>query len=285
MGAGVKLAGLVALVLVAFAANSVLNRAAVGGGHIDALSFAVLRVVSGAIALVLLALLRDRRFRLSGAGGPGGALSLALYLIGFSLAYVGLNSGVGALILFGGVQVVMFAGALVAREPVPPLRWIGAAVALGGLVLLVWPEGGAAPPFGAALLMAAAAVGWGLYSLIGRRSGDPLRATAANFVLAVPPVALMLALPGFDGGITGAGAALAVVSGVVTSGCGYALWYAVLPRLSAALAALLQLLVPVLATAGGVLFLGEAVSLRLVLASALVLGGVALGVLASRRRG
>jgi len=277
---------IVGLVLLAFAGNSVLTRAGVGGGQMGAMPFAALRLASGAGALALMVLWRDGRFAFGGVGRLNGVLSLILYLIGFSAAYVSLDSGVGALILFGGVQVVMFTGALIARETVPPARWLGAALALGGLAWLLWPAGTAAPSLWHAALMAAAALGWGLYSLIGRQSGDPLAATAANFVLATPPiVAVMLLWPSetTSAPITAAGVALAIASGVVASGLGYALWYTVLPRLAAASAALLQLTVPVLAALGGMVFLAEPLTARFVIAALLVLGGVALGVLGARR--
>lgn len=271
-----RLLALSALVMVAFAANSLLNRAAVGGGLIGAMPFAVIRVLAGAAVLGLLARARPTRRTL----GP--ALALALYLIGFSLAYTQLDAGIGALILFAGVQVTMLAGAAAMGEPVPARRYAGAAVALAGLGALLWPGTGAVPGLAPAALMAAAALGWGLYSLAGRGSRDPLRATAANFLLASPVVALA-ALP-FDRAMTLPGAALAVIAGAVTSGLGYALWYAVLPQLGAARAAVAQLTVPVIAVAGGVLLLGEALSPAAALASGVVLAGVALAVLPARSR-
>ncbi len=265
---------LTTLVMVAFAANSVLNRMALLGDGTGPAAFALIRLVSG--ALFLLALAGGRRGRAIPWRAPRrlwGAAMLAVYVLGFSLAYVTLPAGVGALILFGGVQITMFLGAVLGGEPVPALRWIGSGVAFGGLAVLLWPGAGADTDPGGALLMAAAAVGWGVYSLLGRGGADPLGATAANFALAVPAGALALAL--LPGGIGWRGAALAVASGAVTSGAGYALWYAVLPRLAASVAAVAQLSVPVIAVAGGVVLLGEAVSLRLAVAAALVLAGIA----------
>ncbi|WP_425051661.1 DMT family transporter [Psychromarinibacter sp. S121] len=277
-----RLFGLVALVMVAFAANSVLNRLAVGGGWIDAMDFALIRVASGAAALSAMVLIRDRRLTLGGPHRLAGVLSLTLYLAGFSAAYVTLDAGAGALILFGGVQVTMFAGAVLAREPMPVLRWIGALVALSGLAWMFWPGNGARVPPVAGAMMAAAAVGWGVYSLVGRRSGEPLRATAANFLLAVPVCAVIALLARAGTAITPHGILLALTSGIVTSGLGYALWYAVLPRLAASVAAVAQLTVPVIALAGGALILSEPVTPALIAACALVLGGVALSVLARR---
>lgn len=270
-----RLALLTALVMVAFAGNSVLNRLAVGGGHIGAEPFAVIRLASGALALGALLALRGRRPARVGWVGP---VSLLLYMAGFSLAYRGLDAATGALILFGGVQVVMVTGALVGGERVAALRWAGMVVALGGLALLLAPGAGAPRP-GPAALMALAALGWGLYSLAGRRAGDPLAVTATNFLLATP-LSLPLLLAGV-GPITAWGATLAVLSGAVTSALGYALWYAVLPGLRATAAALAQLTVPLLALAGGAALVGEWPAARFAPAALLILGGVALGLRAT----
>lgn len=279
-----RLFALTSVAMVAFAANSVLNRFALAEGEIGALPFAALRLASGAAALALFVWLRSGRLTLAMDPRRAAAvLALWVYMVGFSLAYLALGAGLGALVLFGGVQITMFAGALWAREAVPPQRWAGAAVAFAGLVVLLWPAGAAAPPPGAAALMAAAALGWGVYSLIGRGSRAPTADTAANFVWAAP-LALVPALA-VPWQATGLGLTLAVVSGVVTSGAGYALWYAVVPALGAGRAALAQLTVPVLAVLGGVLVLGEGLEPRLVLAGALVLGGVALGLAPQRKIG
>lgn len=263
---------LTSLTMVAFAANSVLNRLALDAGTSGPASFAAIRLVAGAAMLAVLAGWQNGGLRWR--TGPVGPASLALYVLGFSFAYVSLPAGVGALILFGGVQVTMFAGAILSGEAVPVPRWLGAGLSFAGLVYLMWPAGGAAPdPVGTAL-MVSAALGWGIYSLIGRGARDPLAATAANFLWAMPAgVAIWLIRPD---GLDAAGAILAAISGAVTSGLGYALWYSVLPGLGASRAAVVQTTVPVIAIAGGILFLGEALSLRVVLASALVLGGVAL---------
>lgn len=271
-----RLVVLTALAMAAFAGNSLLNRLAVGGGHADAFGFAALRVAAG--ALVLLALVRMRggaALPWRGPGRAGAVAGLAAYMLGFSAAYLALDAGTGALILFATVQVTMFAGALWAAEPLPPRRWLGAGLALGGLALLLWPGAGAVPAPGPALAMLVAGLGWGVYSLTGRRATDPLAATAANFALCLPVVLLPLAIwpPALDG----AGVALAVLSGAVTSGLGYALWFAVLPALGAGRAAVAQLSVPVIAMAGGALLLAEPPALAAVLAAAVVLGGVGLG--------
>lgn len=266
------------LTMLAFAANSVLNRAAVGAGLIDPLAFAVVRLIAGAAMLgVLLIVLR------AGRGGGGGwharavgVVSLLTYLFGFSLAYGALDAGAGALILFGMVQITMFAGAVLAREAMPARRWVGAALAFAGLVWLLAP--GSAPsghPVEAAM-MAAAGVGWGIYSLSARGADDPLVATGWNFLLAVP-VALAIWLV-VSGGLwpqmRAGGVILAVVSGALTSGLGYALWYALLPALGPSRGAVAQLTVPIFAVAGGMIFLHEALTLRFLMAAILVLGGV-----------
>ncbi len=271
---------LISLTMLAFAGNSVLNRMAVAAGDAGPSSFAALRLVAGAVMLLVLLGLRDGG-RLHPITRPGGALALALYVVGFSLAYRWLDAGLGALVLFGVVQLVMFAGALARAEPVPPLRYAGAVVALAGLAVLVWPQGAAAPALPGVALMAAAGLGWGLYSLRGRWVRDPLADTAWNFALAVPAGLLLLAL--YPDGMNARGAVLAILSGAVTSGLGYALWYRVLPQIAASTAALAQLTVPVIAQAGGAALLAEPLTGRFALAAALVLGGVALGLRAGRK--
>ncbi|AHM04327.1 protein of unknown function DUF6, transmembrane [Roseibacterium elongatum DSM 19469] len=275
-----RLIGLVSLAMLAFAANSILNRAAVGGGEIDALSFAILRAVSGAIMLSALVLARRRRVPVLRPQRVVGAGALTLYLLGFSVAYVQIDAGLGALILFGAVQVTMFAGGVVGGDRPPARRWIGAAVALVGLGWLIWPAGAISVPPMAAAAMLAAGVGWGVYSLAGRGATDPLAETAANFAWAAPlcllPVLLLPASPEASPP-TSYGVALAVVSGAITSGLGYALWYAVLPRMAPSVSGLVQLSVPVIAAAAGVALLGEGLSLRMLGAGALTLGGIAYG--------
>ncbi len=281
-----RLIALTTLVMVAFAANSVLNRAAVGAGEIDALTFAMIRASAGAVMLTLLVVLRGRRLPLLQTGRMIGAGSLAVYLLGFSVAYVQIDAGLGALILFGAVQVTMFAGGLVGGERPPIQRWVGAGVAMAGLVWLIWPAGAVQVPVLAAGAMLSAGIGWGLYSLAGRGAGDPLAETGANFIWAVPVcIVVLLVLPASPeaGAASLNGMALAVLSGAVTSGLGYALWYAVLPRLRASVAGLVQLSVPVIAALGGVVLLSEGLSLRLIGAAALVIGGIAYGLGAGQR--
>lgn len=261
-----------ALAMVAFAGNSLLNRAAVGAGHIDAFTFAAIRVATGATVLLILARSQGKTLPWRGRLAP--VLALTAYMLGFSAAYLGLEAGPGALILFGTVQITMFAGAVIAGETLPRRRWLGATVSLAGLAALLLPGTGAIPALSPALAMVVAGIGWGIYSLSGRASADPLAATAANFALALPLVLIPLALMPVQATLTGI--AFAMASGAIASGLGYALWFAVVPHLGAARAAVAQLSVPVIAMAGGALLLAELPAPGVILASGLVLAGVAL---------
>ncbi|APE42685.1 EamA family transporter [Sulfitobacter alexandrii] len=268
-----RLALLTALTMIAFAANSVLTRAAIDGGHIDPSGFALVRVLSGAVVLGMLMTLRGGSLPLLRRSRLPGAFSLAAYMVGFSLAYLTLDAGLGALILFGVVQIAMFThGAL--RGAAPGTRQItGATVAFAGLVIALWPgSGDNSDPVGAAL-MVIAGLGWAAYTILGRGATDPLAATTANFLLCLPILLVLLMSSGLYFSATGL--ALGMVCGGVTSGLGYALWYSVLPRLEQATAAIVQLSVPVIAIASGALLLGEAIDGMLILAAVLVLGGIA----------
>lgn len=283
-----RLIALSVLVMVAFAANSVLNRAAVGAGQIGALDFALLRAVAGAGMLMVLIRLRGRSVPLLAPRRILGGAMLSTYLIGFSLAYLAMDAGLGALILFGGVQVTMFAGALVLGERPPLRRWAGAGLALAGLVWLVWPGTGASAPLWAVAAMAAAALGWGIYSLIGRGSADPLGDTGAAFVWATVLgfVAVLVQTGGsMVNDASWQGMVLAATSGAITSGLGYALWYRVLPRIGASVAGLMQLSVPVIASLGGALLLAEAPTQAMIWAGAVVLGGIGWGLWPQRTKG
>ncbi len=277
-------AGLTALAMAAFAANSLLCRAALAGGHADAASFTVLRLAGGALVLGLLARAR---------GGPapaarlawGSAAALFVYALGFSLAYLRIPAGVGALLLFAAVQLTMIGAGLRAGERPRGLEWAGLALSLAGLMVLARP-GLARPDPAGALLMLGAGAAWGLYSLRGRRGGDAVAVNAASFARATPLAlaASVLALALGATRLDPRGALLALASGGLASGLGYALWYAALPALSATRAAVVQLSVPPLAAAGGVILLGEAFSPRLLAASLLILGGIGLAVLGHRGR-
>ncbi len=268
---------LTSLTMVAFAANSVLNRFALADDLIGPASFALIRLGSGAVVLALLVMLKDRRIVVLSEVSVWSVLGLSVYALGFAFAYISLDAGIGALILFGVVQVTMFAGALIIGERPGLFRWLGAAVAFAGLAYLLAPSASEPDPAGAAM-MAAAGIGWGYYSIYGRGVKRPLQATAANFLLSVPLAVIIWLLVADSQAASTNGIILAVVSGAVTSGLGYALWYSVLPKIETSLAAIAQLSVPVIALAGGILFLGEALSAQFAIASILILGGVGLSI-------
>ncbi len=263
--------------MIAFAANSVLGRLGLVETDIGAGSFALIRLASGAAVLVLLVLIQSKR----PAGTWAGGLALLTYAAFFSYAYIAMPAGTGAVILFGVVQITMLGYGLLKGEKLSGLQWLGFVIALVALVWLVSPSLDA-PPLLAATSMMLAGIGWGIYSLLGRAAGDPTAATAGNFgratLLALPILGIALyfageTAPGWDGVL------LAVLSGAVTSGLGYAIWYAALKELSATRAGIAQLTVPAIAAIGGVLFLGEAITLRFTLATLAILGGVALAAL------
>ncbi|NIF29051.1 DMT family transporter [Pantoea sp. Tr-811] len=267
--------------LVAFAANSIFCRLALRDGAIDAESFTLLRLASGAAFLLLLIRLRKPGQPLGGSWKGGLALFLYAYL--FSVAYLQLGAGVGALVLFGAVQITMFAFAWLKGEHVSAPSLLGMLIAFAGLVVLLLP-GAEAPPLVSALVMAASGVAWGAYSLLGKGAPNPLADTAGNFVRSLPLV-LMLGVPMVllaHVHVTPAGLLFALASGILASGAGYAVWYGVVRQVSAQQAATLQLSVPVIAALAGVLMIGEPMSLRLLLASLVVLGGVALALLPAK---
>ncbi len=263
---------LTALAMVAFAANSVLCRLALGAGLIDAASFTTVRVAAGAIVLAALIFPKWR-------SGSRAAVDLRMvamlfgYMGFFSFAYISLETGTGALILFGAVQLTMFATALATGEKFGMVSWCGLALAFAGLVYLVLPGVTAPDPLGA-ILMAGAGACWGAYSLLGRRSVAPLETTANNFIFCLPLVVLLSLF--FQRGVevTTTGVLLAIASGALASGLGYSIWYAALRNLTATRAATVQLSVPAIAALGGVVLMSEPVTLRLVVASIATLGGV-----------
>lgn len=273
-----RVLALTTLAMLAFAGNSLLCRIALRDTAIDAASFTAIRLVSGALVLWLLA--RTLRGSRVGRGSWASAGALFAYAAGFSFAYLSLPAGTGALLLFGAVQATMIGRGLWTGERLRGPQPLGFVLALGGLVGLLLP-GISAPPLTGALLMLGAGVAWGIYSLRGKGAGDPIRVTAGNFLRAAPmALVLVLAMQVFQGtAVDGAGVGYALASGALTSGIGYALWYGVLPALKATHAATLQLSVPVIAAFGGIVFLDEHVSWRLVLASAAILGGIALVIL------
>ena len=274
---------LTAAAMLAFAANSILCRLALAQGGIDPASFGSLRLVSGALTLALVLRLRPRPVAALPARVDWlAAAMLFAYVAFFSFAYLSLAAGTGALILFGAVQLTMLAAGWRAGETFGRLGGIGFALAVGGLVWLVLP-GVSAPPLLGAVLMALAGVAWGVYSLRGRGVADPLAATAGNFLRAAPLALILSLLLALQAHANPQGVALAVASGALTSGLGYVIWYAALPGLTALRAATVQLSVPLIAALGGALLLSEAISLRLVLAGAAILGGIALVLLQKGR--
>lgn len=278
-----KIVILTTFALTAFAFNSILCRIALSTGEIDAASFTVIRLVSGAITLAAVLLASGKAQSIAERGNWASAFFLFAYAIAFSFAYIGLSTGTGALILFGSVQLTMFGVSLYRGVRPSALEWIGLGVAFGGLVYLVLP-GIAAPPLVSAILMAAAGTAWGFYTLRGKRSKDPLGDTAGNFLRSVPMVLLGGVAFASTWQLSQRGAFLAILSGAIASGVGYSIWYAALKYHTPSRAGILQLSVPVLAAAGGIIMLAEAASIRLLVAGALVLGGIGL-TLVDRDRG
>jgi drug/metabolite transporter (DMT)-like permease len=272
----VRVITLTSLAMIAFAGNSLLCRVALNHTGIDAITFTTIRLISGAAMLWLV--VRIRGGAQTGAGNWLSAFALFTYAAGFSFAYVTLPAATGALLLFGAVQATMIGCGIWAGERMRKVQLVGLLLALGGLVGLLLP-GLSAPPLYGSLLMLGAGVAWGVYSLRGKGVGDPTRVTAGNFLRAVP-IAVVLSVVAYSGSsVDGAGLGYAVLSGALASGIGYAIWYTALPALKATNAATVQLSVPVIAAFGGIIFLGETVSLRLVLASVAILGGIALVIL------
>lgn len=270
---------LTVLALVAFAGNSLLCRLALTRTTIDAASFTTIRIVSGAVVLLMIVTLRPGPTHHGGSWAS--ALALFAYAAGFSFAYVKLTAGTGALLLFGAVQATMISVGVVRGERLTPVQTGGLLVAYGGLTGLLLP-GFSAPPLAAATLMLMAGIAWGVYSLRGKGAGDPTAVTAGNFLRAVP-MAIAVSVVAFQQwSVDTAGALCAVASGALASGVGYAIWYTALRNLRATTAATVQLSVPVIAAAGGVFLLHEPLTPRLLAAGIAILGGVALVVLTTR---
>ncbi|QAU33726.1 DMT family transporter [Janthinobacterium sp. 17J80-10] len=271
-----RVIGMTALAMLAFAGNSLLCRVALKDTGIDAASFTTIRLVSGAVMLWLLVC--TRRGTYSGSGSWLSALMLFAYAAGFSFAYLSLPAAAGALILFGAVQATMITHGIVRGERFRGRQLLGLVLAFGGLVGLMLP-GLSAPPLYGSLLMLAAGGAWGIYSLRGKGAGDPLRVTAGNFIRAIP-FAIVLSAFSFKAiSVDGAGFWYALASGAITSGVGYAIWYTALPALKATNAATVQLSVPVIAALGGIVFLGESLTMRLAITSVAIIGGIALVVM------
>lgn len=271
---------LTATAMIAFAANSLLCRMALGQDFIDAGSFTSIRIISGAITLGLILSIRGHKTKVT--ANWSGVAALFCYMVFFSFAYLSLSAGTGALLLFGAVQLTMFASAIRHGERFSFLSWTGLFAAFAGLVYLVAPGVTAPDPVGA-LLMATAGIAWGAYSLIGRRSDQPLLDTTSNFLYSIPFTIGLSAIFIASADISVPGVLLAVASGALASGLGYTIWYAALPGLTAGRAATVQLSVPVIAALGGIVLLSEQITVRLVVASSLTIGGIWI-VLAQRLR-
>jgi len=266
------------IAMLAFAGNSLLCRVALRDTTIDPASFTTLRIVAGALMLWLIVRLRSQALPASGSGNWPSAIALFVYAAAFSQAYVDLSTGTGALLLFGAVQATMIGVGLWRGERLGGVQSVGLWLAGAGLVGLLLP-GLSAPPLAGALLMLASGAAWGIYSLRGKGAGDPTRVTAGNFIRAVVPATVMTLATLPLARLDLAGTAYAVASGALTSGVGYAVWYSALRNLRVTTAATVQLSVPVLAAVGGTVLLAEPLSMRLVLASATILGGIALVIL------
>jgi drug/metabolite transporter (DMT)-like permease len=266
--------------MIAFASNSILCRLALKQTSIDPATFTLIRILCGAIALWLV--IQTRRTKSLGTGNWVSAVALFAYAAAFSFAYLHLSAGTGALLLFGAVQATMILWGLRQGEQLDLLQVAGLTIAMTGLVVLLFPGLSAPPLFDSALMLIAGAA-WGIYSLRGRGEKNPVGATAGNFLRAVPFAIAVTAAAWPWRKLDSLGVAYAALSGAITSGLGYVIWYRALPGLKAASAATVQLSVPVLAAAGGILLLGEPISLRYVLASMAVLGGIAL-VLTEKQR-
>jgi drug/metabolite transporter (DMT)-like permease len=268
-----RLAVLTIVAMTAFAGNSILCRLALRDGAIDPASFTSVRLVSGAVVLCLLARLRG--LTLAGQGSWFSAVALFAYAAAFSFAYVSLAAGSGALLLFGAVQATMIGHGWLRGDRLRVAQMAGLAAAMAGLIYLVWP-GVSAPSLLGSVLMASAGIAWGVYSIRGRAAVSPIAVTAGNFLRAAP-IALALSL-GFSGavGMQPLGLVCALLSGAVTSGLGYAIWYTALPSLKGAAAPSVQLSVPLLTALIGVAVLGEPMTVRLAVASVAILGGIAM---------
>ena len=271
-----KLFLITALTMMAFASNSVLNRMALDGGHIDPSSFAAVRIVAGVIALGLMLAIRREKLPLWEKSRILGALSLAAYMIGFSLAYESLDAGLGALILFGVVQVALFIYGAISGVAPTKRELVGASIAFIGLLIALWPSEDSETTLVCTALMVVAGLGWAAYTLAGHGAQRPLASTAANFVLAMP--LLFFLLIGQTLNVSFTGIALAVLAGAITSGMGYALWYSILPQMNPSTAAVVQLSVPIIAIVAGAVLLGEVISITVIVAAGFVVGGIGLAV-------
>jgi drug/metabolite transporter (DMT)-like permease len=268
------------LAMIAFASNSILCRAALRDTGIDAASFTFIRIFAGAIALWVIVSLR--RSTSAKAGNWISAFALFAYAAAFSFAYNTLSAGTGALLLFGAVQATMIFWGLYRGERLRAIQIVGLVLAITGLIVLVSP-GITAPPLVGSMLMLSAGIAWGVYSLRGKGTSNAIAATSGNFLRAVPFAALVSVIAIRQMHLDPLGVTYAAISGAITSGLGYVTWYSVLPQIKASSAAVVQLSAPILVATGGILLLGEPITLRYVIASIAVLGGIFLVVIEKRR--
>ena len=269
--------------LIAFAGNSVLCRMALSKPTIDAASFTLLRLLSGIVVLQLLLFFSNHRPSIRSQGSYSAAFALFFYAAAFSYAYNFLDTATGALILFGAVQLTIITLSLLRGDKLTSMESVGIGLAFGGFIYLVLP-GVNAPSLTGLVLMTGSGVAWGMYTLAGQGSKNPLADTAGNFLKTLPFCVLLLFGLLFTFQISITGILLAVTSGAITSAIGYAMWYAVVPKLSSTLSAVLQLLVPVIAAIGGLVFAQENISIRLVTASLLILGGILLVIIRKKSK-
>ena len=264
--------------MLAFSGNALLTRAALASYNMDPELVLLLRVSAGAITLLLICYLKKYSLKILSNLHLKTAVALSLYLVSFSYAFTGLETGIGVLIQFGVVQLVMFASSFLSDQKVPKNKTIGAIIAFTGLIYLLWPSGDFTINLTSSALMAIAGMAWGIYSVLGKKAASAIAATTASFLISTPICLIFVLLlpnnPDFSWSNTGA--LLAIASGSVTSGIGYALWYYVLPKIPSTNAAVSQLSVPLIAAAGGMIFMQELITLKFVLSCVLVLGGIAL---------
>lgn len=278
-----KISAFTALALVAFAANSILARMALGAGNIDAASYTIIRLLSGALILLAITHMTGQHSTSKSKGSWAGGLLLFTYALTFSYAYITLGTGTGALILFGAVQITMIIVALISGDRPGLPEWTGLFMAFGGFVFLVLP--GVSTPSGLGfLLMTISGIAWGFYTLQGRKSENPLADTTYNFLRTMPLIGVVALATFTSSNYSTSGIVLATLSGSIASGLGYTMWYIALGGLSATQAAVLQLLVPVIAAFGGLIFVTEPITARLAISAILILLGILLVLLGRRAR-
>ena len=269
--------------MLAFSGNAILTRAALANYNMDPELVLLLRVSAGAITLLLICYLRRHSLKIFSNLHLKTAAALSLYLVGFSYAFTALETGIGVLIQFGTVQLVMFASSFFSGQKVPKNKSIGAIIAFTGLIYLLWPSGDFTLNLKSSLLMAIAGMAWGIYSVLGKNAASAISATTASFLISTPICLIFVSLlpSNSDFSWSSTGAILAIFSGSITSGIGYSLWYNVLPKIPSTNAAVSQLSVPLIAAAGGVIFMQELITLKFIISCVLVLGGIAITIGAS----